>query len=158
MRGLAAPERSMPTVLAGTAVLAVGVSLAETPCTAGLPLLWTNLLTSRGVDGVGAALLFLLYLTVFLLDELIVFGVVVVTLRSLKLQERHGKALQLVSGTLMVALALTMLISPTLLESLAGTTLVFGLAAAVITVVLLVDRHRMTTSRTGPGPTVGHHA
>ena len=139
MRGLARPERSLPAVLGGTVALAVGVSLAETPCTAGLPLLWTNMVSARDVPASGAAALFVLYLLVFLLDELIIFGVAVVTLRSAKLQERHGRILQLASGVLMVALAVTMLFAPHLLESLLGTSIVFAIAAVFVAVVLVLD-------------------
>ena len=139
MRGLARPERSLPAVLGGTVALAVGVSLAETPCTAGLPLLWTNMLSSRDVPASGAVALFVLYLLVFLLDELVIFGIAVVTLRSAKLQERHGRALQLASGMLMVALAVTMLFAPHLLESLSGTSIVFGIAALLVAAVLALD-------------------
>ncbi len=150
MRGLAAVDRSWPALVGGTAVLAVGVSLVETPCTAGLPLLWTNLLTSRGIEPAGAALLFVLYLLVFLLDELVIFTIAVTTMRAVKLQERHGEVLQLVSGTLMVSLAGAMVLAPRLLESVTGTFLVFGGAAAVVGVVLLVERLRPRSRRASP--------
>ncbi|MGB8861312.1 MAG: hypothetical protein WCC60_18790 [Ilumatobacteraceae bacterium] len=155
MRRLARPERSLAAVLGGTVALAAGVSLAETPCTAGLPLLWTNMLSTRHVPAAGAALLFLLYLLVFLLDELIVFGFAVVTLRSAKLQEHHGRLLQLASGMLMVALSLTMLFAPHLLETIPGTSAVFGLTAALITAIATCDhftRRRRTTSRVARSP------
>lgn len=147
MRVLAHADRSLPAVLGGTAVLAVGVSLVETPCTAGLPLLWTDMLAARDVSGAGAVLLFLLYLSMFLLDEVILFGAAVVTLRATKLQEEHGRALQLVSGTVMIALATTMLLRPTLLESLSGTVAVFGLSATVAAVVLAVGHRHVLRGR-----------
>ena len=140
MRALADPDRSLPATLGGTAVLAVGVSLLETPCTAGLPLLWTDLLAARDVPLSGAALLFVLYLVIFLIDELLVFGAVVVTMRATKMQEHHGQLLQLVGGTLMVTLAVAMLAAPHLLETVAGTALVFGLAAATCAIVLVIER------------------
>jgi cytochrome c biogenesis protein CcdA/glutaredoxin len=140
MRKLASAERSLPAVLGGTAVLAVGVSLMETPCTAGLPLLWSNMLASRDVATTGAILLFALYLAVFLLDELVLFGIAVVTLRATKLQEHHGRALQLVSGTLMVVVALARVFRPSALESLTGTLGVFGAAGAIVGVVLVIQR------------------
>lgn len=154
MRVLAEPDRSLPVVLAGTAVLAIGVSLAETPCSAGLPLLWTNLLSDRNVPAAGTALLFLLYLLVFLLDELIVFGAAVVALRAVKVQERHGRALQLLSGTLMLALALTMLLAPRLLESVTGTVVVFAVALALVAFVLAMDRASHPQMATAPHPPV----
>jgi hypothetical protein len=161
MRGLADPDRSLPAALGGTAMLAVGVSLLETPCTAGLPLLWTDLVSERDVPAAGAAVLFLLYLLVFLVDELVIFGLVVVTMRATKLQEHHGRALQLIGGTLMLTLAVVMLAAPDVLDSVAGTALVFALAAAVCAVVLAVEwlwsasrrpPARGASVRTGPHP------
>ena len=131
MRRLADPDRSVPAVMGSTALLAVGVSLVETPCTAGLPLLWTDLLADRNVSAATAGFLFAVYLAVFLLDELLMFGAAVVTMRATKLQEQHGKALQLVSGLLMVTLAAVMVFSPALLESVAGTVAVFAAASLV---------------------------
>lgn len=136
MRGLADMDRSLPATLGGTAVLAVGVSLLETPCTAGLPLLWTNLIADRGVPTSGAVALFLLYLFVFLVDELIIFGATVFTMRAAKLQEHHGQALQLIGGTLMLTLAVAMVAVPSAMESLAGTAVVFATAAGVTVSVM----------------------
>jgi cytochrome c biogenesis protein CcdA/glutaredoxin len=136
MRRLADADQSLPATLGGTAVLAVGVSLLETPCTAGLPLLWTDLLADRDVPASGAVFLFLLYLLVFLVDELLIFGAAVVTMRATKMQEHHGRALQLVGGTLMLTLAVAMVAAPHLLESVTGTAVVFLAAAAFCAAVL----------------------
>ena len=148
MRSLAAADRSLPAVLGGTVVLAVGVSLLETPCTAGLPLLWTDMLAERDVPAAGAAFLFTLYLAVFLLDELALFAVAVITLRATKMQERHGRVLQLASGTLMLTLAGAMVFTPRALESLPGTLAVFAAAGGVVGTVLLTEWIR-TTHRPG---------
>jgi cytochrome c biogenesis protein CcdA/glutaredoxin len=151
MRRLADTERSLPVVLGATAALAVGVSLLETPCTLGLPLLWTDLVARADVAPPIALALFAVYLVAFLVDELVVFAVVLVTMRAVKLQERHGRALKLVSGVLMVTLAAVMIVRPTLLESVAGTLVVFGAAAVVAALGLLVDR---VARGTAPRPTV----
>lgn len=147
MRRLARADRSLPAALGGTALLAVGVSIVETPCTAGLPLLWADLLADREVGTPGAVLLFALYLGVFLLDELVLFGAAVVTLRATRMQEQHGRLLQLISGTLMLTLASVMLFAPSLLETLSGTFAVFATAAVVTTVVYLLDRWWRATGR-----------
>ena len=139
MRRLADMDRSLPATLGGTAILAVGVSLLETPCTAGLPLLWTNLLADRGVPASGAAFLFVLYLAIFLLDELVIFGAAVMTMRATKMQEHHGQALQLIGGTLMLTLAVAMVAAPGLLESIGGTAVVFGVAGAVTVSVMVIE-------------------
>jgi len=142
MRRLAEEDRSLPWILGATGALAVGVSLMETPCTIGLPLLWTDLL-ARNDTPLGAAVpLFLLYLAAFLIDELIVFAVVVATMRAVRLQEHHGRALKIVSGVLMIGLALVMLVRPTALDTVGGALAVFAVAAGLAAVGLWADRGR----------------
>jgi cytochrome c biogenesis protein CcdA len=128
MRTLSTPDQSLPALLGGTAVLAVGVSLLETPCTAGLPLLWTSLLADQGVPRAEAVALFAVYLLVFLIDELLLFGAAVITMRATRVQERHGRALKILAGSVLVTLAVTMIAAPQALTSPVGTMVVFALA------------------------------
>ncbi len=142
MRRVASPEGALVATIAGTVALAIAVSLLETPCTAGLPLLWTTMLAEADVTGLQAAGLFGAYMLVFLLDELIVFVLAVVTLRATKVQERHGRALKLVAGSVLICLAVTMLLAPTALSTLLGTVLVFGTALAIAAVAYAVTARR----------------
>lgn len=139
MRDVAASQR-LPLALAATAALAVGVSLIETPCTAGFPLLWTGLLASNHVGPVGSVLLYTLYMIPFLLDEMIVFVLAVTTMRATKLQEKHGRLLKLVAGVVMLALAGTMIFFPDVMEDLLGATLVFAISITLALVIHLVAR------------------
>lgn len=111
------------------------MSLLETPCTAGFPVLWTSLLAANDVSFAGAAALFVLYMIPFLLDEIGVFVAAVVTMRAARLQEKHGRLLKLVGGVVMLALAIVMIVDYELMNSIVGATAVFagaiGLAAAI---------------------------
>lgn len=140
MRSVADAGESLPVALAGTAFLAVGVSVLETPCTAGYPLLWTNLLATNEVSLTGAIPLFALYMAVFLIDELLVFGVAVVAMRAAKLDEGKGRVLKLLGGTVMVVLAATLLFFPEAMTTVGGAFGVFAVAAAVVALVLLTQR------------------
>lgn len=139
MRAAAGHQQLLPA-LGATIALAVGVSLLETPCTAGFPVLWTGLLEANGVDRTGAAFLFLLYMLPFLLDELIIFAIAVITLRATKMQERHGRLLKLVGGTMMLALAVTVLVDPAAMSDPVTALLVFAAAVAAAVLVHLVTR------------------
>jgi len=150
-RALMAPERSPVAVLAGTTALAVGVSLVETPCSAALPLLWTDLLAAHDTSTGVAVTLFAVYMLVFLIDELVLFGAAVVTMRVAHLQERHGRALRLVTGTVMLGLAGAMLVDPGLLTDLTGTLIVLGAICALTTAVVLVQ-HRLVHHSHAPAP------
>lgn len=137
MRAAAGHERLVPALLA-TAVLGVLVSLIETPCTAGFPVLWTGLLKANGVPFAEGALLFVAYMIPFLLDEMIVFGVAVVTMRATKMQEKHGELLKLFAGVTMLALAAVMVLDPTLMENPVAAALLFLAAFALAFVVHVV--------------------
>ncbi|MDY7100219.1 MAG: glutaredoxin family protein [Actinomycetota bacterium] len=152
-RSLAAADRSLAAVLGGTALLAVGVSLAETPCTAGLPVLWTDMLAARDVSTGAAVVLFALYMALFLVDELVVFGAAVVTMRVAKLQEHHGRALKLVAGSVMVTLAGVMVLDPDRLDTVGGTFQVLAASAVVALVVMAAGR--VLGGDHGPGPASG---
>lgn len=144
MREVAGSSESLPVALTGTAVLAVGVSVLETPCTAGYPLLWSNLLATNDVGLAAAVPLFALYMVVFLIDELAVFGAAVVAMRALKLEERAGRLLKLVGGTIMITLAATLIFFPEAMNSVTGAVAVFG--AALLAVVAVVATERLLKS------------
>jgi cytochrome c biogenesis protein CcdA len=150
IRSVAAEGEALPIALAGTALLAVGVSVLETPCTAGYPLLWANLLTAQDIGLAGAIPLFAVYMAVFLLDELVVFGTAVVAMRASKLEERAGRLLKLIGGVVMIALALTLVFVPAAMSSIGGALAVFGAAMLVILAILATER---ILPRRGPAST-----
>jgi len=140
IRGIMSAKASLPATLAATGGMALGVTLVELPCTAGLPVLWTTLLADAGVATGTFVVLLILYMVIYLLDELLVFGVVVGTMRVARIEEREGRVLKLIGGSVMLALALVMLFWPTLLASISGTLLVFGAAIGGSLLVLLLHR------------------
>jgi len=137
-RELAISQRSLLVIVPMTALLAAGVALLELPCTAGFPVMWNAILAERGVAGIEFAALLALYLAIYLLDELALFAAALVTMRATKMQERHGRALKLVAGTVMLALAVVMAVAPDLLDSVVGAVAVFGGALGAAGLALLV--------------------
>ncbi len=142
----AASQRSLLPALGATVALAVAVSLLETPCTAGFPVLWTGMLQANDVGALETAGLFLAYMVPFLLDEFLVLAVAIWTMRAMKMQEKHGELLKLFAGVTMLVLAAVMVIDPALMENpvaaLALFASAFALAAVVHTVTEQVKRSR----------------
>jgi thiol-disulfide isomerase/thioredoxin len=147
MRRLVDASQSFWGLAGATVVLAAGVSLVEFSCTAGFPVLWTNLLVAQKVTGATFVLLLLLYLVIYQLDEMAIFFVAVFTLKASKLEEKHGRILKLIGGTLMLTLAGVMLVNPALMNNLASSLVIFGAAALATGLVLLV--HRVVLPRWG---------
>lgn len=147
MRAIVRDTGNVPAMVAGTAALAAGVSVIELACTAGFPVVWTNILTAHQVGAVTFVGLLLLYMLIYQLDELLIFGTAVVTLRATKLQERHGRILKLVGGMLMLTLAVVMIVDPGLMSGLVSALTVFGVAVAATVLVLVL--HRVVLPRLG---------
>ncbi|MBN1536174.1 MAG: thioredoxin family protein [Anaerolineales bacterium] len=127
-------------LIGATIVLAAGVSMVEFSCTAGFPVLWTNLLTSQNIGAAAFLLLLLLYMLIYQLDELVIFFSAVVTLKSNRLEEKHGRLLKLIGGILMLTLAGVMLIDPGVMNSLTNSLAIFGFAFGATLLVLFVHR------------------
>ncbi len=124
-------------MIGATIVLAAGVSLVEFSCTAAFPVIWSNILSSHGVTRFEFALHLLLYMVLYQFDELIIFLVVVVTMKSKRMEEKHGQVLKLFSGCLMVALSIVMIVKPALMNELGSTLIIFGAAIAATLLILL---------------------
>lgn len=139
IRGVMASGKSPLAIMGATAMMALGITLVELPCTAGFPVIWSGLLAQQS-GSFNFALLLALYIVVYLSIELIVFGVAVVTLKGGRLEEQQGRVIKLFGGMIMLALALVLLVAPELMNSLSASLLVFGMALAVSLLVLVVHR------------------
>jgi len=140
MRQVANAGDSLWGLIGGTIILAAGVSLIEFSCTAGFPVLWTNLLTSQNVTAATFIALLLVYMLVYQLDELGIFLVAVFTFKSSKVEEKHGRILKLIGGTLMVTLAGVILINPALMNDLGASLVIFVIAFGAAILILIVHR------------------
>jgi glutaredoxin len=98
--------------LAGAFVLAVLVNFVELLCTAGLPALYTQILTLRDLSAGRYYGYLLLYNLAYVFDDTVMVALVVVTLGRRKLGEEQGRWLKLASGTVMLMLGALLLLRP----------------------------------------------
>lgn len=98
--------------LVAAAILAVLVNIVELLCTAGLPAIYTEILTLRQYSlAVNYAYLGL-YILAYMFDDALMVFVVTYTMSKTKLQETQGRWLKLVSGLVIVLLGMVMLLFP----------------------------------------------
>lgn len=93
----------------GAAVLAVLVNAIELLCTAGLPALYTQILTLKKLPPWQNYAYLGLYNLAYMFDDSLMVALVVLTLRRRKLQEQQGRWLKLVSGLVIAVLGLVFL-------------------------------------------------
>ncbi len=142
-RLVAAP--GIGAMLAGTAILAVVVNSYELLCTAGLPMVYTRILTFREADPIVFYLYLLLYNLIYVIPLFVIVALFVARFGSRKLGESEGRLLKLLSGAMMLGLGAVMLISPMSLNN-AGVAIGILFAAVAVTLALhLTLRHRFTT-------------
>jgi hypothetical protein len=98
--------------VAGVVVLALLVNVIELLCTAGLPAIYTRVLTLRALSWWEYYGYLALYNAAYVVDDAIMVAVAVTTLSRLKLQERGGRWLKLVSGVVMVGLGAVLVAAP----------------------------------------------
>ena len=98
--------------LIGTVLLALLVQAVELLCTAGLPALYTRILTMRQLDRWAYYGYLALYNMAYMLDDVLVLAIGVITMSHYRLQEREGRWLKLISGVVMFGLGAVLLLQP----------------------------------------------
>jgi hypothetical protein len=106
--------------LLGVAVLAFFVNAVELLCTAGLPAVYTRILTLEPRPWWSYYGYLALYNAAYVADDLLVLTVAVVTLGRRRLAEREGRWLNALSGALMLGLGLLLVARPDWLARLGG--------------------------------------
>jgi len=104
--------QTMAASLLGVAALAVVVNLVELLCTAGLPAIYNAVLAQQQL-GAATHLAYLgLYIVGYITDDALMVTLAVLALRSGKLTDRSRGGLKLLSGVVMLALGLVLLLKP----------------------------------------------
>lgn len=147
MRNIIHQDMSTASMVGATIIMALGVTLVELPCTAGFPVIWSNIAAQQGASGIEFALLFVIYLTIYLGVEIAILATAVITLKKSIFEEKHGRILKLISGVIMLVLAYGIVFAYDTLNSLGGVLGLFGAAAVIITLVLIL--HRIVLPRCG---------
>lgn len=132
-------EDSLLTTMGATAILATGVALVELPCTAGLPVVWSNVVATHDPATEIYALLVLTYVLFYLLIELVIFAVAVTTLSEIRYTKTHGRVLKLFAGMIMLSLGASLLVDPHLLHDPVMTVIIFTATTVITLVIALLD-------------------
>ena len=98
--------------LVGVAFLAVLVNVVEFLCTAGLPAVYTQILTLQPISPAQYYGYLGLYNLAYIFDDALMVTIAVITFARWKMQEHHGRWLKLISGLAIVALGGLLLFMP----------------------------------------------
>lgn len=107
-----ASEKSFALALLGVIGLAVSVNLVELACSAGLPLVFSELLALNNVSSFMKFMYTLLYILFFLLDDLIVFFIAMFTMKVTGISTRYNRLSHLLGGFIMLLIGILLLVRP----------------------------------------------
>ena len=105
-------EKSLILGLLGVMTLAVSVNFIELACSAGLPLLFTQILALNNLSKLSYMIYILIYILFFLIDDIIVFVIAMFTLKITGISNKYSKYSHLIGGIIMLLIGLFMIIKP----------------------------------------------
>lgn len=105
-------EKSLILGLLGVMTLAVSVNFIELACSAGLPLLFTQILALNNLSKLSYMIYILIYIFFFLVDDIIVFVIAMFTLKITGISNKYSKYSHLIGGIIMLLIGLLMIIKP----------------------------------------------
>ncbi len=124
---LMAQTGSWPALIIATMILAVAANSYELLCTAGLPMVFTRVLTLNELPVSQYYLYLLLYNAIYIVPLLLIVVAFALTLGNRKLTEQEGRLLKLLSGSMMLGLGTILLLKPEWLSNMmVSVVVIFG--------------------------------
>ncbi len=98
--------------LGGIILLAIAVNLVELVCSAGFPVIYLQILSLNKLPFWQYYLYMIFYIVMYMLDDMIIFAVAMITLQLLGVGARYKQASNLIGGVLMLILGALLIFRP----------------------------------------------
>ena len=108
-------EQNLILSLIGVISLAISVNFIELACSAGLPLVYTQILSLNDLSFFAYFWNILLYIIFYLIDDFFFFCIAMFTLKLTGITNRYSKYSHLIGGILLLGIGLLLLFKPELL-------------------------------------------
>lgn len=108
-------EKKFIIALFGIMVLAASVNIIELMCSIGIPLLFTQILAMNNLSTFSYMIYMFIYIFFFLIDDIVIFVISMVTLKVTGLSTKYTKYSHLIGGIIMLIIGLLLIIKPELL-------------------------------------------
>ena len=92
--------------------MAFAVNLVELVCAAGLPAVYTQVLSLSSLSSWQYYLYILGYIFFFMIDDLFVFFLAMITLKTVGIENKYARFSRLIGGILMLLIGLLLLFKP----------------------------------------------
>lgn len=127
-------------MIVATIILAIAANSYELLCTAGLPMVYTRVLTLNNLSSTEYYLYLALYNVIYIIPLLLIVLMFSLTLGSKKLSEKEGRLLKLLSGSMMLGLGMILLLKPEWLSNMLISVGVIGGSILLTALVALFQK------------------
>ncbi len=100
----------------GVMALAVSVNLIELACSAGLPILFTQILAMNSLTTFQHFLYLLIYIFFFLIDDIVIFIIAMISFELIGISTKYSKYSHLIGGLIMLILGILLIFKPEVLS------------------------------------------
>ena len=128
------------TMIVATIILAIAANSYELLCTAGLPMVYTRVLTLNDLSSTQYYLYLAFYNVIYIIPLLLIVLMFSLTLGSKKLSEQEGRLLKLLSGSMMLGLGTILLLKPEWLSNMLISVGVIGGSILLTALVALLQK------------------
>ena len=108
-------EKSFILALIGVIGLAISVNFVELLCSAGLPVVFTRILSVNDLSTFKYFMYIIIYIVFYLLDDIIIFSIAMFTLKITGITNKYNKYSHLIGGIIMLIIGILLLFKPELL-------------------------------------------
>lgn len=108
-------EKSLIIGAIGISIIAIIVNFIELACSAGMPLLFSNILAINNVSIFAQVMYSLIYVIFFLIDDFIIFLIAAISFKIKVVSNKLAKYSNLIGGIIMLILGILMLFFPNIL-------------------------------------------
>lgn len=105
-------EKSIWLSLIGVIALAISVNLIELACSAGLPVMFTQILVINDLSKIEYFIYIMVYIFFFLIDDLLIFIIAVSTMKVSGISVKYGKISKIVGGIILLLIGILLLLKP----------------------------------------------
>lgn len=105
-------SKSFIFALLGISILAVTVNLIELACSLGFPMVFNEILSLNKINGLTRIIYLLIYIFFYMLDDMVVFTISMVTLQATGITNKYNKICTLVSSIIMIIMGILFIIKP----------------------------------------------
>lgn len=105
-------EKSLMLSVIGVIALAISVNLIELACSAGLPVMFTQILAINNLTKVEYLSYIILYIVFFLIDDFIIFLLAITSMKVSGISAKYGKVSKIIGAIFLTIIGVLLIVRP----------------------------------------------